>query len=467
MLCLFHYRTTPLSPPNALPSFQARAMKVETDTPAAVPIPKDIRNSKILIVDDEIVNIKVVEKYLRRDGYSRFVTTTDSLSALDIIREVSPDLVLLDVMMPGVDGLGILEEMRRDPQLKYLPTLILTAVSDPQAKQRALQLGATDFLPKPVDPADLHPRVRNALIGKAHQDELQRYAERLEQEVRVRTAELEASRQDIIFCLAGAGEYRDRETGNHVIRVGLYAGIVGRELGFDDDTANLLEQAALLHDVGKIGVSDLILLKPGQLSADEFALMQKHCEIGRNIIEPSTDIRWRNVGGRNTSNQCIPIGKSPIMSMASRIALSHHEQWDGQGYPRGLSGEDIPIEGRIVAVVDVFDALSSARPYKQAIPLERCFEIMQDGRGTHFDPAVFDAFLRVKDQILCVQAEYIDHVSSPETCDTRTQAECCDQCSVTADGHDAAAPNTDCCVDSSSVPVDELRRAFASGRRSR
>jgi putative two-component system response regulator len=333
-----------------------------------------------------------------------------------MLRE-SPDLVLLDVMMPEVDGLQILEQMRNDDRLRYVPVLILTAVSDPKTKTRALQLGATDFLAKPVDPGDLQPRVRNALLGKAHHDELASYAERLEQEVRLRTAELESSRQDIIFCLACAGEYRDQETGNHVVRVGLFAGIVARQLGIDPETADLLEQAALLHDVGKIGVSDLILLKPGKLSDDEFTLMKKHCEFGRNIIQPSTDIRWRKVGNRQASDHgTVPVGQSPIMTMAARIAFSHHERWDGSGYPNGLKENEIPIEGRIVAVVDVFDALSSVRPYKPAINLKKCFAIMEEGRGTHFDPVVFDAFIAAKESILQVQSEYADPVDieSPE-----------------------------------------------------
>lgn len=386
--------------------------KTESDVHFAV----DVRDRKILIVDDELVNIKVVRKYLQNTGYSRFVTTTDAHEAIPMMLHEAPDLVLLDVMMPGIDGLQILQQMRHDERLRYIPALILTAVSDPKTKTRALQLGATDFLAKPVDPADLQPRVRNALISKAHHDELESYAERLEQEVRMRTAELEASRQDMIFCLAGAGEYRDQETGNHVVRVGLFAGIVARELGMDSEVADLLEQAALLHDVGKIGVSDLILLKPGKLSDAEYALMKKHCEFGRNIIQPSTDIRWRKVGNRMVHGQDrIPVGQSPIMAMAARIAISHHERWDGTGYPDGLRGEEIPIEGRIVSVVDVFDALSSVRPYKPAINLKKCFEIMDEGRGSHFDPAVYDAFIRAKDAILKVQREYADPVTeSPE-----------------------------------------------------
>ena len=435
-----------------------------TNLPAG-PVRPDLLNSKIFIVDDEAVNIKVVEKFLRKDGYSRFVTTTNASQALDIMRSEMPDVVLLDVIMPGINGLEILKQIRSDSQLKYLPVLILTAASDRETKQKALHLGATDFLPKPVDPDDLHPRVRNALIAKAHQDALKDYAGHLEKEVRLRTAELEASRQDIIFCLAGAGEYRDQETGNHVIRVGLFAGIVARELGLDEEAASLLEQAALLHDIGKIGVSDLILLKPGELSDEEFAMMKKHCEIGKNIIEPSADMRWRNVGNHDLTDQSIPIGKSPIMALASQIAMSHHERWDGCGYPLGLKGEDIPIEGRIVAVVDVFDALSSNRPYKAAMPFEEALNILDEGRGTHFDPAVYDAFIRVKDKIAAVQQEYIDVF---EPVDERENIDQIMQIDHAANEQTAKKTHMQVAKPTPTTPpvsVSELRRAFSGRRR--
>ncbi|MCA9217269.1 MAG: response regulator [Planctomycetales bacterium] len=447
--------------------------------PTTSPISADVVNRKIMIVDDEPVNIKVVQKYLASNGYSRFVTTTDSLTAVELMRSESPDVLLLDVMMPGIDGFYILEKMRSDPKLKFIPVLILTAVADPETKERALRLGATDFLSKPVDPADLRPRVRNALIAKAHQDELEHYAERLEHQVRVRTAELEASRRDVICCLAGAGEYRDQETGNHVIRVGLFSGIIGRQLGLDDETASILEQAALLHDVGKIGVSDLILLKPGKLTDEEFAIMKRHCEFGKNIIA-SSDIRWRKVGRQKLDEEKITIGKSPIMEMAARIAYSHHERWDGTGYPEGLRSEDIPLEGRIVAITDVFDALSSVRPYKEAIPPQRCFEMIREGRGSHFDPAVTDAFFASKEEILQVQREYVDRLSetdfkamntdtSPTKKTTQTPAPTAQQKAVQENAANqepverAPAPAT------KPAPIEKnsLKQAFLASRRPR
>ncbi|MCA9197777.1 MAG: response regulator [Planctomycetales bacterium] len=366
-------------------------------------------NSKILVVDDEPVNIKVVRKYLQQWGYQRFVTTSDATQAFELIMHEQPDLILLDVVMPGINGLDILAKMRSHPLTKYLPVLILTAATDPETKFRALELGATDFLSKPVDPGDLAPRVRNALMVKSHQDHLKHYADELARQVRMRTAELAASRQDVILCLARAGEYRDHETGNHVLRVGLFVGEIARELGMDEDTVENMEQAALLHDVGKIGVSDLILLKPGKLTEDEFNQMKRHCEFGRNIIQPNPDLRWRALGTYSKlSGQDIPIGSSPIMAMAARIAFTHHERWDGTGYPRGLQGEEIPIEGRITAVADVYDALSSVRPYKRAFPPDECFRIMQEASGKHFDPQIFDAFSACLDRIRIIQRDFAD-----------------------------------------------------------
>src|SRR6185369_12553275 len=289
----------------------------------------------------------------------------------------------------------LLRDLRAEKQFAHLPVLILTAMDDSDTKARALNLGATDFLAKPVDPTELIPRVRNSLVLKAHHDHLQTYASRLEQEVRARTAELEASRQQIIHCLARAAEFRDNETGRHVIRVGRYAGIIARELGFEESAAEMLEQAALLHDVGKIGVPDAILLKPGKLDADEIESMQKHCGFGKRIFEGMTSqesaaYRSHTTVGSKIVQDC----RAPLLDLASRIALTHHEKWDGTGYPLGLAGEDIPLEGRITAVADVFDALSSKRPYKPAFPLEKCLAILEEGRGQHFDPTVLDAFLR-------------------------------------------------------------------------
>jgi putative two-component system response regulator len=225
------------------------------------------------------------------------------------------------------------------------------------------------------------------------------YSARLEHEVRLRTRELEAARLEAIHCLARAAEFRDDDTGKHVIRVGGYAAIIARHLGFNKQRVEILELAAQLHDVGKIGVPDAILLKPGKLDEHEFALMREHCAYGETITQPFRET-CPEILRRHTEMGAGIIGmpSSPIMQLAAKIALTHHERWDGSGYPAGLSGEEIPIEGRITAVADVYDALSSVRPYKKAFPEEKCLAIISENRGSHFDPQVVDAFFaRIED----------------------------------------------------------------------
>jgi putative two-component system response regulator len=360
--------------------------------------------ARIMIVDDEPVNIKVVRKYLQIAGYTEFITTSESPRAMEAIRREKPDVILLDVMMPQVSGLKILQEVRSDPELAHLPVLILTASTDAETKHAALELGATDFLAKPVDASDLVPRVKNCLLVKAHHDHLARYSNHLEAEVRMRTAELEKSRLQVVHCLARAAEYRDDDTGRHVVRVGKYAGILARELGFPADQVTMIEMAAQLHDVGKIGIPDSILLKPGRLDPEEFKLMQRHCEYGRLIIlpdEPSTRAPTAAGGGRQLRTRS-------LLELAAEVAFTHHERWDGTGYPSNIAGEQIPLEGRITAVADVFDALSSKRPYKGAFPLESCISIVKDGRGRQFDPAVVDALLRRIGEITTVAQHMAD-----------------------------------------------------------
>jgi putative two-component system response regulator len=364
---------------------------------------------RVMVVDDEPTNIKVACRYLETAGYTQFITTSESPKALDLIRDQRPDVVLLDVMMPQVDGLAILEAVRADPALRYLPVIILTASNEARTKQRALELGATDFLHKPVDPSELLPRVHNVLMFKAYQDHLKRYAEELEEAVRLRTAEVEASRQDLIFCLARAAEFRDDDTGHHILRVGRYAGMIAAQLGFNNKFVKLIEQAAQLHDVGKIGIPDSILLKPSTLDPEEFETIKKHCGFGKRIILPLPDTEWTRLKTHtNIGSRIMDVASSPVLIMAARIAVTHHEKWNGTGYPLGLAGEDIPIEGRIVAVADVYDALSSARPYKPPFPREQCVSIMQDQRGIHFDPGVLDAFVARIEDVVQIQIEYAD-----------------------------------------------------------
>jgi putative two-component system response regulator len=361
---------------------------VTPSTIAAAADPMLLR--RVMIIDDEPLNIKIARKYLQIAGYSNFITTSDAAGAMQMVRREEPDVILLDVMMPQVSGLEILQAIRADRAIAHLPVLILTASTDAETRRNALELGATDFLAKPVEPSELVPRVRNALTVKAHHDHLKHYSQTLEHEVRQRTAEVEASRIHVVHALARAAEYRDDDTGRHVIRVGRYAGVIARDLGFEEERIAMLEMAAQLHDVGKIGIPDAILLKPGKLDEAEMTEMKRHCEYGWTIINP-------------------PEGAaSPLLRMAAEIAMTHHEKWDGSGYPRGLRGEDISLEGRITAAADVFDALSSKRPYKDAFPPDKCINILDDGKGRHFDAAVVTALLRRLGDITQIQSTFAD-----------------------------------------------------------
>jgi len=360
-------------------------------------------------VDDEPVNIKVVSRLLKIEGYSQFVSTSDSREALDLIRREAPDAVLLDLMMPHVSGIEILQAMRRDNATLHTPVIILTASTDQETRIGDLRGGANDFLNKPIDPSELAPRVGNLLTLKRHQDQLQNQSRELELAVRERTAELEASRRDILHSLARAAEFRDDDTGHHVLRVGRYAGIVAESLGMDPDFVDCIEQAAQLHDVGKIGISDDILKKPGRLTEEEFDLMQKHAGIGKRVLQrisPQEEMALRHHA--DIGAKVLGVAHSPVLDMATRIALTHHEWWDGSGYPLGLKGEDIPLEGRITAVADVFDALSTKRCYKDAMPIEKCFSIMEGEGGTHFDPRVFEAFCSSRKEVVEVQMQFAD-----------------------------------------------------------
>jgi len=395
-------------------SHSTAAPAVPTIAAAIIPIASATSNdatklasSRIMIVDDEPINVKVVRKFLESSGFRNFATTNDATEALGLIEQQSPDLLLLDIMMPQVSGLDILRQLQE--RQSSVPVIVLTAADDQRIRQQALDYGAADFLTKPIDVTDLIPRVRNVLAAKAYRDHLQNYAQELEQQVTERTRQLERSRHEIILCLGRAGEYRDNETGNHVMRVGCYVGLIARALGVDEAQAQLMEEAAPLHDVGKIGIPDAILLKPGKLDPDEFEIMQRHTGYGRDIVGRLTEMDMHALR-RHTAlgSSIMDVSSSPVLRIASIIALTHHEKWDGSGYPLGLAGKDIPLEGRITAVADVFDALSCRRPYKQAFPLDKCFAIMEEGRGKHFDPDVLDAFFKCREDIVKAQIALAD-----------------------------------------------------------
>ncbi|QEF96956.1 Cyclic di-GMP phosphodiesterase response regulator RpfG [Stieleria maiorica] len=370
---------------------------------------QDVPPGKIMIVDDEIANVMIAKKILSQAGHSDFETTTDSTLAMNLIHTREPDVVLLDINMPHVDGISILSQIRSVDKFKRLPVLILTANTHSEVKLRCLELGATDFLIKPIDPMELAPRVRNALQSKMYHDQLFYHAAELEKIVMRRTKELEKSRREVIYCLARAAELRDNDTGNHVIRVGRYAGVIARNLGLPERFVDDLELAAQLHDVGKIAIPDAILLKPGKLEPEEYEIIKGHVKHGRQIIKPFAAHDAATMRSHvQTGSEILADGTS-LMRLAASIAQTHHEKVDGTGYPIGLAGDDIPIEGRITAVADVFDALSSERPYKKAMPREKCFSILEEGRGTHFDSDVLDAFFAGASDIVRIQVEFADY----------------------------------------------------------
>jgi len=335
--------------------------------------------AKILIVDDESSNVRLLERLLQKEGYTDVVSTVDSREAVSLYLDFQPDLLLLDLMMPHADGFQVMERLGLlIPWGTYFPILVLTADITVQARQRALEAGAKDFLTKPFDHTEALQRIHNLIEARFFHLLLQNQNLLLEDKVRERTQELREAHLEVLHRLALAAEFRDDDTGQHTQRVGAISALLARQLELPDSQVEMIQRAAPLHDVGKIGISDTILLKPGRLTPEEFATMKTHAAIGAALLS----------GGR-----------SDLVRTAERIASTHHERWDGSGYPNGLQGEDIPIEGRIVAVVDVFDALTHERPYKQAWPVEQAVAEIRQQSGRQFDPRVVDAFVQVHEEL--------------------------------------------------------------------
>ena len=363
--------------------------------------------SRILFVDDETMITETLTLALSRKVKEYEMIAASSVDeALGRLRSESFDVVVTDVQMPGRTGFDLLAEIREDPRLKTLPVIVITGMGDQEVKRQAIDAGADDLLAKPVSVADLMVRLKSALRIKRYQDELRIQNEDLEQAVVRRTAQLELARVELLWRLGVAGEFRDNETGNHVLRVGYFARELSRTLGLDDDFSETVFLAAPLHDIGKIGIPDGILLKPGKLTPDEWDTMRKHTEFGAQIL------RSRFVDPRTVLDPSAgPVEISDtdnLMRTAANIALNHHERWSGDGYPNGLKGEDIPIEARLTTVADVYDALSSVRPYKPAFPEEKVLALMREGIGTQFDPQVFDAFERSLDNFRSIQESLKD-----------------------------------------------------------
>jgi putative two-component system response regulator len=353
--------------------------------------------SRLLCVDDQVPNLALLTRIFSDATVVTARSGRDALHLLD--SALPPDLILLDVVMPGEDGFSVCRQLKAEVRTRAIPVVFLTGEADPTFETKAFGLGAADYITKPFNPAVVRVRVQTQLALKRAREQAARQSQLLEEQVGLRTAQLETSfRQltraslEIVVRLARAAEYRDELTGEHVLRVSYYADTIGRHLNLAESVVGLLLRATPMHDIGKIGVPDQILLKPGPLTADEWALMKEHPDIGGRILAGS---------------------EFDVIRVGEVIARTHHEQWNGGGYPRGLRGEDIPIAGRVVALADVFDGLTSRRPYKDALSIERSFDLIRSGRGAQFDPSVVDGFFAAESDILQIKATYEDRNPSP------------------------------------------------------
>ncbi|MGI9456239.1 MAG: HD domain-containing phosphohydrolase [Aeoliella sp.] len=365
---------------------------------------------RILFIDDEQNVLDSLKRLLwsQRDEWD-LTFISSSLAAWNELQVTPYDVVVSDVRMPDLTGIQLLERMQRTDSTRDILVIMLTGETDRSLKRKALDLGATDLLNKPVGGEDLLARLRSALRLKSFQDELKAHNEQLEQTVQKRTRELVASRIDVIWRLGKAAEYRDEETGNHVVRVGCFSRTVARELGLNGEFVDNLFLGAPLHDLGKIGIPDRILLKPGKLNETEWQIMRRHSTIGAEILRDEGKVKRvaAMFGGLQQDAASLNI-ENPILETASSICLTHHEKWDGSGYPSGLAGESIPLESRIVAIADVYDALRSQRPYKRPFSLEESLAILAQNVGKHFDPEVHAAFVSSIDTILAIEEELND-----------------------------------------------------------
>lgn len=361
----------------------------------------DLKKSCILVVDDELVNVKLLERMLSEKGFNHVLSTQDPSQVLSIMKSNEIDLMLLDINMPHMDGYQVMEQLQSEPSVEMPPVLVLTAQYAQDFRQRALDNGARDYVTKPFDVDELVSRVTNLLEVHQANKYINQQNVILDERVRQRTKELEIahsqlheSRLQVVYRLGRAAEYRDNETGLHIIRMSKMAVLIAKDAGVSDEDCDLLLNAAPMHDIGKIGIPDHILLKPGKLEPEEWVIMKTHAQIGADIL-----------AGDDT----------PLLNMASEIALTHHERWDGNGYPNGLKGEDIPLVGRITALADVFDALTSVRPYKKAWSIEDSVALITEESGKQFDPVLVEHFLNCLNSIVKIKEEYAEPGSDAET----------------------------------------------------
>jgi putative two-component system response regulator len=366
----------------------------------------------ILIVDDTPQNLSVLGELLQ--PLYRVRVANSGESALRAARSPpSPDLILLDVMMPGIDGYEVLKRLRADTATEGIPVIFITAMDAAESEELGLSLGAVDYITKPINPVVTLARVRTQLELKEARDRLAAENSWLEAEVARRMRDNLLIQDLSIRALANLAEARDKETGQHIIRTQLYVEILARHLAgqarfraaLAGTRLELTVKAAPLHDIGKVGIPDAILLKPGPLTADEMAIMRTHTVIGASAIETAMEQAVTEAGDLETDRAPEAFA---FLRIASEIALGHHEKWDGSGYPSGLGGEAIPVSARLMALADVFDALMSRRVYKPPIALEEVTRIIRDGSGSHFDPAIVDAYLACRERFAEIAARYPD-----------------------------------------------------------
>jgi putative two-component system response regulator len=347
----------------------------------------DALTAKILLVDDEPANIKLLDRTLGTFGFQNIITTTDPRTVLGLFQQHGFDLIILDLNMPHLDGFEVMRQLHALGRLDLPPILILTAQHDQEHRVRALKGGAHDYVTKPFAVDELLARVRNLLQVQLYHKSMRGRNQWLEERVRERTKELYDTRLQIVRRLGRAAEFRDNETGLHIVRMSKMSVALGEACGMNSEACELLLNASPMHDIGKIGIPDQILLKPGKFEPHEWEIMKTHASIGAEILSGDD---------------------SELLSMARVIALNHHEKWDGSGYPNGLVGEAIPLVGRVVALADVFDALTSVRPYKKAWSVDAAMEYMDANRGKHFDPHLVDLFRTRLPDILAIKEKFAE-----------------------------------------------------------
>ena len=329
-------------------------------------------DNKIMIVDDSPTSVMFLERMLSQYGFKNIVSVGDPRMVMEKYLEYEPDLLLLDLVMPYLNGFDILEQLDELTESSYLPVIVITSQNDKENKLKALSLGAQDFIGKPFDDSEVLTRISNFLNVRQMQNKIKNYNQWLEEKIRENNEEISALQTDLILRLLRAAETRDYNTGGHIIRIGKYAYILSRALGMSEEKSRKMAEACKMHDIGKIGIPDGILLKNGKLTDEEWEIMKTHSVKGAEMLRDSP---------------------SDNLKLAEEIALTHHEKWDGSGYPNGLKGEDIPLSGRIMALIDVFDALLNDRPYKKAWNMEQTVFYIQTESGRHFDPKIVVAFM--------------------------------------------------------------------------